>query len=740
MIGINIDKNKVKKYAMVALAYLLLSVAMFYPMILNMASTVPGSGGDVFQSMWDLWWVPYSMFELHTSPYFTNYLFYPVGANLATQTFSPIAGLVSVLFQPAGLAFAYNMIFLIGFVLSGFFAYLLAHHITKHDAASFIAGFIYAFSPMHVIQSFGHLQFINIEFIPLFLLFFLKMIEERKTEYAVYSAISFVLLTFMGDIEQGLMTVLLAFFVLAYMAADKAHRNKILDRRFAVQLAVMLVSILVIGSPFFAGVIGGITSATLSEVNSQANAAYNALYSPDLFSFMIPSHFNGLLAPISNAFSSINSPAASERTTYAGLTVLALALMALAYDYKDRFKHTGLFIVPLAIFALLSLGPYLQVAGNVTGIPGIYQIYHAIPFFNVLREPGRFDLIIELMLGILAAIGIVHVESKYMNSANAKKYLPLVLMLFLVIEYNSWPTSQAMATSMYANATIPKAYYEIGSLPGNFTVLALPALPNPLSKTPALYPGMALYYQTAFKKPLIGGYTTRVNSSQTLSLVNVPLIASTYYLQAGEGLVYGSPLVENFTHQTEFLFGAYNIGFVSVMGKAFNATEYLSITSYLTSVFGSPVYNNVTERTIVFSTTKIVGDAGSRVVSYTPVLFNSPYSVWQPGWVVCANNPYCSETFQNLWFGANPVFINIYAPNYTRINVSMRALSPTGPQREYVYVNNQQVRIINMTSSLSNYTMRFVLNPGVSQLVFYTPDENVTGYSNIAVENITITR
>ena len=170
MLSISIDRKELKQYATIALAYLVIALIFFWPILLNIASVVPGAGGDIFQSMWELWWVPYSMFTLHTTPYFSSYIFYPVGADLATQTMAPIAGLVSTLFQPAGLAFAYNSIFLIGFVLSGLFMYLLAFHVTRHRAASFIAGFIYAFSPIHTIQAFGHLQFTNIEFIPLFLL------------------------------------------------------------------------------------------------------------------------------------------------------------------------------------------------------------------------------------------------------------------------------------------------------------------------------------------------------------------------------------------------------------------------------------------------------------------------------------------------------------------------------------------------------------------------------------------
>ncbi len=99
MKGVSIDGRQLKEYSLVALAYLLVSMAFFWPLLGGITSTVPGSGGDVFQSLWELWWVPYSLFTLHASPYVTNLIFYPAGANLATQTFAPIAGIFSALFQ-----------------------------------------------------------------------------------------------------------------------------------------------------------------------------------------------------------------------------------------------------------------------------------------------------------------------------------------------------------------------------------------------------------------------------------------------------------------------------------------------------------------------------------------------------------------------------------------------------------------------------------------------------------------
>ncbi len=735
MNAISIDAKRLKQYLLIALAYLAIALIFFWPIAVNAVSAVPGAGGDIFQSMWELWWVPYSMFTLHTTPYFTSYIFYPVGTNLATQTLAPIAGIVSIIFQPVSLAFAYNMIFLLGFALAGLFTYMLAFHVTRHRAASFIAGAIYAFSPIHTIQAFGHLQFTNTGFLPLFVLLFLLSIEDKKHTYAIGAGIAFVLLTFMGDIEQGLMALLIAFFIIVYMLAVKDQRHKVLSAKALIAIGEVAVVAFVLGLPFIYGIITHLGPGVLASVNAQATTLYNELYSPDLLSFFVPSQFNGLFSSVSKGFAAVAAPAPAERTTYIGYSVILLALVGLVHEYKEKFKGTGVYLVLLVLFGLLSIGPYLQINGTVTFVPGLYQVYHAVPLFNVLREPGRFDIPLELFIAIFAAIGLVELENKY-SASNAKRYIPIIFFALLVLEYNSWPTSTAMLNGMYTlNTTIPKAYYEVGSLAGNYSMLVLPAIPNYTNAQPELYPGLALYYQTAFKKPLVGGYATRTNTTQSFLLINVPLVTSAYYLQTGQGLVYGSPLQVNYTDSTSFFLGAYNVGFVSVIRQAYNSTELQQLVSYLASFLGYPVYQS--NSTIIFSTSNITSSAGTKMIEYTPVLFNSPNSVWQPGWVLCGSSSLCNNEYLNTWFGANPAYINIYTPNYTKLNVSMRALAPFGTKTEYVYLNNQLVDELNLTPALQNFSINTALSPGVNYLVFYSTSSNQSSYTNIGIDNIT---
>ena len=722
---LTINRKLAKEYALVALAFLLVSLVFFWPLLGGITHVVPGTGGDTFQSMWNLWWVPYSLFTLGASPYMTHLVFYPVGANLATQTMAPIAGIVSLLFQWVSLAFSLNMIFLIGFVLSGLFMYMLAFHITKNRIASFLAGFIFAFSPMHTIQSFGHLQFMNIGFIPLFLLFFIKMFEEHKHSDAILAGISFVLLAFMGDIE---------------LLLTKSNRPKVLNRKFALVFAEMAVVAAALGSPAIIAIAGSLNAGTLSTANAQATLGYNMLYSPDLLSFFIPSSMNGILSFASSPFSAINAPAVAERTTYVGYTVILLALIGIWVSFKEKFRHyTGAIIFALVVLALLSIGPYLQVNGSVTQVPGLYLAYHQIPLFNVLREPGRFDMAVELFLALLAAIGFAEVEKKLAGAKPGGRDMRLVIavvfLALLVVEYNPLPISTVALNGMYSNALIPSAYPELAQVPGNFSVMVLPALANQANATPELYPGLALYYQTAFKKALVGGYTTRSNVSQEFSLVNVPLADAAAYLNEGQGLIYGSPIIENYTNVTLLMLYAYNVEFISVIRQAYNVSQTQELASYLANVFGYPVYQS--NSTLVFSTSNAIGrSVGKSIVAYTPSLMGSQYSVWQPGWVLCGTTP-CTAAVADTWFAIDPAYINIYSPKQTVIAMNMRMMSPTGPKTEYVYLNNQLIYALNLTQTLNNYTLNLSASSGLNQLILYSQGGNATAYSNIGVQNVT---
>lgn len=735
------DKN-LREYLLIGALYLIIAMVFFWPLTVNITKTVPaGNGGDEYQALWTFWWIGYSLFTLHTSPLVTSYVYYPIGANLITTPLAPIESILTVPLQVFGLPFAMNIMMFLGFTLSGLFMYILAFYITKNRYGSILGGFIYSFSAMHLVQAFGHLHWINIEFIPLFIFAFLLLIKEKTQRYALLSAASFLLLTFMGDIEQAIMAGIFAFIILVYYLFTN-ERKDMLTVKFGLLLIEILLIVFILGSPIFIPMASAIKSGVLSTVNAQASTPYNELYSPDMLNFFIPSFMNGLLLPISSNFFSLVSADTAERTVYAGYTVIALLIIALYAEYKkgNKLKDIHLWIFALVVFFLLSLGPYIQIGGALTPIPSLYLLYHQIPILNVLREPGRFDIIVQLILGIFAALGFAELEKKFSSSksfVSKSMNLFIVIGLLLIIEYNTIPLSASQISNHYGTGYIPKAYTELGNLPGNFSVLILPALPNYVTGAPEKYPGYALYYQTAFKKPVIGGYTGRSNTTQLTYMENIPLITASSYLEYGEGMSYPSPINYNYSeisNDTLFWLAEYNTAFVSVIREAYNTSEQESLVSYLYTLFGSPVYES--NSTVMFSTNNaITNNVGKFPVYYTT-------GEWVPGWNFCQSTYSCNTTFGTMWFGGNPRYINVIETGSRSVNMSFSALPLLSNSDLYIYLNGNSYAEIKLGSAESKYSLKMNLTKGINQIAFYMPNDTYANnatyqYLNFGIKNVT---
>ncbi len=741
------DLESFKKYRLhliVFIIYLAISLVMFWNITTGFSTRVPNGGGDVYQSMWGLWWVPYSIFTLHQSPYYTNYLFYPIGANLVSETMSPLAGILTAPIQAfAGIASTYNFLFFLSFALGGLFMFMLSRYLVKNDYAAFIAGLIFAFSPMHIAQSYSHLQWTTMEFMPLFVLFFLMMLREKKALYSICAAISFVLLTFAGDIEQGIMMA--AFAIVSILIFLVIEKKDILNKRFITNLGIFAVAVLLIGSPFFVPIVIG-AGSSISSASQLSNIAHNMLYSDNLASFFLPSYYNGIFHNLSlgylnsvygTSYQGVSySPDITEKVSYIGYSVLFLIAFALYHEHrKNRLRDVSYWIAIGVVFFLLAIGPNIQIGSFSTGIPTLYSLYRIIPGFKFVREPGRFDAVITIALAVLAAIGFDHLsKSKY--NLGSSLALAVVFTILILIEYNGMPLSASFAKSLTTSATIPSQYSQISGIAGNLSVLELPALPN-LTTGSFLYPGISMYYQTAFKKPIVGGYTTRTNSTQEQLVQNIPLAVSASYLENGEGLIYPYPITEDYSNLTLFWLASYKVGAVSVINNAYTPAELSDLQSYLYTLFGNPVYVNA--NVTIYSTSGIESIVGGRsMVSYIS-------GSWVPGYAFCDYSFPCNSNFSASWWGGNVRAVSIYLPNKSSLNVSFKAYSYYSPRKLYLFLdsNSTPFSTMNLSTKISQESLNITLPRDFSQIVLYSPNStfvsNEDPYLNFGISNLSIT-
>ncbi len=741
---------ELKNYLIVALVYLIISLVAFAYVTMNMSSVTTGIGGDAYLNLWDIWWVNYATYTLHTSFWATNLVYYPIGENLVYHTLAPLTGLIAAPFALVSLPFAYNTMFFLGFAFSGLGMYILADYFVKNRYAAFLAGIFFSFSATHIDHALGLLIFTQVEWIPLSLYFFIRMIRDKKPAYAVGLGLSVMLATFMGTIEQTIMICILLLLVLALYVIYRETRSSIFSMLFLRNVAIAIVICFVAGIWGFLPLINTITQpGALGTASIENTAQYNMLWSADLLTFFVPSYYNSIFYP-ALANSSLYLPDPAERIAYIGYVVLALSFFAL---YKN-FKSSRMWLAIAVVFALLSLGPSLLVNGYSTGIPTLYNLYHAIPAINVIREPGRFSIITALGFAMLAAFGAKYLLEKEGKTFGIDKrefaIVATAAITFLyLLEVNGLVLIGPVVTATTTQIVNPIVYSQLANLTGNFSILTLPALPS-AGTVPDLYPGMSTYYQALSHRPIVGGLDGRTNTTQLLTLYNIPAVVLAYDLELNATPAYQSVVQQNYTNQTAFALYTYGTAYLAVDKGAFSLPSLDALLGYLENVFGAPVYNDNT--TTVFATSNEI----NKVVFRSYVAF--PYL---PDWQGVST--YINGSQRALWEPVYPGAVQIYAPykNATNIQnqiyskqaqfinttVGFRAMSLDGaPATMVVGTTNaspgsiQRLATINLTTQLQYYSIRIALPSGpYSSTLFFLVEQN--GFSTqqqaIGITNIT---
>ena len=170
-----------KRHILVFALYTLLTLTMTAPVISHLATHVAGQGGDPWQTMW--------RFENEWENRDFLRVFGGGEARLINVSVWPWMGLHVVLGQPT----AYNLVYLLSFVLSGYFMYLLVRYlVVQHsenpndqipnpklrEAAPFLVGVLYMFLPFHVAHSLGHFGAMQTQWLPLAILLLFMWVRQ----------------------------------------------------------------------------------------------------------------------------------------------------------------------------------------------------------------------------------------------------------------------------------------------------------------------------------------------------------------------------------------------------------------------------------------------------------------------------------------------------------------------------------------------------------------------------------
>lgn len=503
-------RERVGRLLTLLFLYTALTILFTYPLVWFLATHHVGEdGGDARIYLWNLWWVDKAVTELHANPFETDFIFYPLGIGLSLHTLGFFQGLLFIPLKfVLGEVTAANAIVMWTFVASAVGMYALARYLGASSFGAFLAGMAFAFCPYRIARLSGHYDLLGTEWIPFYVLVFLKLVQQDKPSRLLIvvaaglaAACGYTALTYL---------VFLALWTLLYLIWETvrdggAFRNPLAGRRVVAVCSVGLLTAALL-TPLLVQI-----GIDLSSWNYPAYPGSDR-YGADIAAYGVPGPQPNLLG---EALGQRFDPNLTESSVFPGYLVLLGIVAALASQSVRR--RYGLWILAAGVFFVLSLGDTLKLGGWESGIPLPFALLRQIPLLDQLRAPSRFSLLVILSAAVLLAV-VWSSWMQHFKRASWQILLTVAAAGTLIAEYLAVPIP------VFA-ADVAPIYHELAADHEDYTVVEIPGIEQ--------VPGRTMYHQTVHGKRILIGTTARVPREKMDYYFGLPLIRPLIDLRRG---------------------------------------------------------------------------------------------------------------------------------------------------------------------------------------------------------------
>jgi hypothetical protein len=456
-------------------AYALVTVWWSWPGIWNWSTKVAYSDSgfrelehaDFYLITWTLSWVSHA---LATAPrtLFDGNTFFPAKMTVAfsESMLGHLPLFAPVFWLSDNPILATNVTTALTYPLSALFMYRFARlHVGEAPAA--LSGFFYAFTIARYTMP-PHLQSLGIQYFPLVLLAIEQWLRRAQVRYLV---LLFVALTLQA-LSSAYLLYALFLMVCPFVAAAAWHHRATLDRRRVVGLAVAGLAA------------GGVVGAFMWP--------YLVLRDFGLMTSYDDQHTALGLIPY------FAKRAVVRNLLEPGIGPVGFAL-ALAGVLFGRGRTTRwawrLALLLVAVGTVFSFGPRIDLGYVQLWSPYVW-LRDVIPGFATIRAPGRFTVVAELGLALLAGLGAERLLRGRRPAFAAGAAGALCLTALALME----PFPPLPLHAVPVHGAIPPAYRWLCEHGGGRAVLELPQARG--------YDGRAFraYLSTAHWQPIVGGY------------------------------------------------------------------------------------------------------------------------------------------------------------------------------------------------------------------------------------------
>ena len=573
--------------AVVLLGYSALACLLTWPLPLYLRThLLGGTGGDTGIYIWNLWIFRHELLRHARLPFSTDHVFaYTGGTDFALHNYTPVAGLLGFsLIGPLGVVGAYNAVMIAFIAMAGAGAFLLARHAGLSRWAAGLCGAVFAASPFITARETAHLSLVMAAPLPLFLWALLRTIDTGRVRDAVLVGVVVAVATY-SDAYYGIYCTLMGIFVVAWKFTGWSRRpptrwsvysTRGLDALLAliailvlwrllngprdVVIAGLTIKLQTLYTPMLALVCLAVARGwqtwrpkpeivdpdrllpRLLKLGAVAVVVCAALMLPlfagivqralsdrlpavDVFWRTSPRGVDALAYVVPNPnhpwFGDWTRPWLLPRRSdafpefVASFPLVALGVIGFA---AWRGLLPRLWVGFTVFFALLSLGPFVHIAGANTFVPGPWAFLRYVPVLNLARSPSRFAVVVALGLSLLFAFAVQELWRRRAMRAPIRAALAIVLVLEML------PAPRPL----YA-AVVPPIYELVATSQRNpddtSRLLELPTGVRDGTSSIGNFNPASPFYQTRHRRPVIGGYLSRVSTWRKRRNEHDPMMA-----------------------------------------------------------------------------------------------------------------------------------------------------------------------------------------------------------------------
>lgn len=417
-----------REAALIVFAFAGLAAIATLPLVLHLGRSLPGDLGDPLFTSWVLGWdadrLRHGLSGVWDAP-----ILFPSRHTLAfSEHMAGVAIFVAPLIWATGNPIlAYNVAFLLTYVLAGSGMYLLALELTGRRDAAFLAGLAFAFAPVRALHV-SHLQVLAWGWMPIALWGLHRYFAIRSTAALAIFAAAFTIQALSNGYFLYYLALASAFVVVHEIASrpgTRANRLRLLAPLAAAAAVILL----------FVGVVALAYISVRQQYGVRRPYEDWTRFSADVRSYV------SVASSVRLWSGWLNGDTLPERQLFPGL-VTTLCAAAAFWPGRARRGLTILYGALAAAAFVLSLGPEPAAWSHRLLPSGPYGwLVRLVPGMDGLRVPARLGVVVLMALCVLAAIG----AARLLALLSPRPRLVTAVALGLAMVAEGWTAPLALA-------------------------------------------------------------------------------------------------------------------------------------------------------------------------------------------------------------------------------------------------------------------------------------------------------